>query len=494
MLPQKNHASAMRAEILVQVAKSFLSSRFDNADHIPNLICPDSTQPLRGNIEADRTYVKYAALAAMGFDPDTINEDNISLKSYGQKALERTSAPASVLSVIKKSCAACMSQRYLVSNNCRTCLARPCMLNCPKQAIEVNNQASIDQTKCIKCGRCEDVCPYKAIIKVPLPCEDACPVGAISKTEDGREYIDHNKCISCGKCLNSCPFGVIVETSQMIDVMRELNTSQKEVVAMLAPSILGQFSGSINNLVGALQKLGFSHVIEVAVGADITTLNEAAEFVEKAQKGEQLMTTSCCPAYFKAAEVHIPEIQPYVSHTKTPMYYTAELVKKERPNCTTVFIGPCLAKRVEAENDPHVDYVITFEEIGAILQAHEINVAECDSVEFSEISCAQGRGFSISGGVAGAVASLIEGKVNYLPLKIDGLTKESIKSLKKYGQQATSGTVCTNPDGCPFNMIEVMCCEGGCVAGPGCIALSKKAARAVETYTAQGANLKDKQS
>lgn len=494
MLTPKNNASLLRTEILLQVAKSFINNRFADADKIPEIIRPEGSQPLRQNLEADRTYIKYAALAAMGFDPDVEDNTEISLAQYGQKALQRSSAAASVLSVIKASCAACMSQRYLVSNNCRTCLARPCMLNCPKQAIEVKEQALIDQSKCVKCGRCADVCPYSAIIKVPLPCEDACPVGAITKGEDGREHIDHSKCISCGKCLNSCPFGVIVETSQMVDVLREIHTPNQQVVAMLAPAILGQFPGSINNLVGALQKLGFSHVIEVAVGADITTIKEAAEFVEKAEKGEQLMTTSCCPAYFKAAEIHIPEIQPYVSHTKTPMYYTAELVKKERPNCKTVFVGPCLAKRVEAENDPNVDYVITFEELGAIIQAAEINVSECEPVDFTEVSCAQGRGFSISGGVAGAVASLIEGKVNYQPIKIDGLTKESVKLLKRYGTKATSGGVCTNPEGCPFNMIEVMCCEGGCVAGPGCVALPKKSAKAVETYTAQGSDLKEKQS
>ena len=494
MLTPKNNASALRTEILLQVAKSFLADRFAGIDQIPSLVRPDNSQPLRGSLEADRTYVKYAAIAALGFDPDIEDGADISLTQYAQKALERTSAAPSVLSVIKASCAACMTQRYLVSNNCRACLARPCMLNCPKQAIDVKAQAVIDQSKCVKCGRCADVCPYNAIIKVPLPCEDACPVGAITKGEDGREHIDHSKCISCGKCLNSCPFGVIVETSQMVDVLRELHTPEHKVVAMLAPAVLGQYPGSINNLVGALQKLGFSHVIEVAVGADITTIKEAAEFVEKAKRGEQLMTTSCCPAYFKAAEIHIPEIQPYVSHTKTPMYYTAELVKKERPDCTTVFIGPCLAKRVEAESDPHVDYVITFEELGAILQAAEINVAECKPVDFTEVSYAQGRGYSVSGGVAGAVASLIEGEVNYQPIKIDGLTKESVKLLKRYGAKATAGGTCTNPEGCPFNMIEVMCCEGGCVAGPSCVALPKKSAKAVETYTAQGADLKAKQS
>lgn len=154
-------------EILLQVAKSFLEDRFANADRIPEIIRPDGSQPLRGSLDADRTYIKYAAIAAMGFDPDTEHGTDISLNGYGQKALDRTTAAPSVLSVIKASCAACMSQRYLVSDNCRACLARPCMLNCPKQAIEVADRAVIDQAKCVKCGRCADVCPYNCHYQSP---------------------------------------------------------------------------------------------------------------------------------------------------------------------------------------------------------------------------------------------------------------------------------------------------------------------------------------
>ena len=232
----------------------------------------------------------------------------------------------------------------------------------------------------------------------------------------------------------------------------------------------------------ALKKLGFADVVEVAIGADITTRKEAAEFIEKTENGEKMMTTSCCPAYYKAADLHIPEIKPFVSHTRTPMYYTAELLKQEQPECTAVFVGPCLAKRFEAENDPNVDYVLTFEEIGAMLVASGINVADCEPQEFAKISCAQGRRFPVSGGVAGAVASLVEGKAEFKPTAINGLNKASIKLLKQY---ATKGS--------DFNMIEVMCCEGGCVAGPGCVALAKKSAIMVENYVKTAPDLKDKQ-
>ena len=165
------------------------------------------------------------------------------------------------------------------------------------------------------------------------------------------------------------PFRRDCRTLPMVDVLKAMHDTDKHVVAMIAPAVVGQFAGNVNNLVGALKAAGFDDVIEVAVGADITTEKEAAEFIERMEAGEKFMTTSCCPAYFRAAQLHIPEIKEYVSSTKTPMYYTAELVKQERPDSIAVFVGPCFAKRVEAETDPNVDYVLTFEEMNAILPA-----------------------------------------------------------------------------------------------------------------------------
>lgn len=469
----------MRTKILIKIAESFFADKFEDADRIPLELRPKEQQPSRCCIYKDRAVLKYRCMAGLGMAPDEETDELKTLKEYGKDALKRDELPKSKLSVIDIACSACIKSQYMVTNACRGCFAQPCRLNCPRDAITiVNGRAHIDPEKCVNCGKCHEVCPYHSIIKVPVPCEEACPVNAITKDEFGKEHIDTEKCISCGKCLASCPFGAIVERSQMVDVLKQLHETDNKVVAMLAPAVVGQFPGDIKNLVGALKKAGFDEVIEVAVGADITTQKEAAEFIERQEAGAKLMTTSCCPAYYRAAKVHIPEIQPFVSHTKTPMYYTAEMVKQEDPNCKAVFIGPCLAKRVEAEYDPNVDYVLTFEEIGAIFVASQINVEECESEEFSKLSRAQGRQFPISGGVAGAVASLIGDKADYRPEKIDGLNKENIKLLKRYATK-----------GCDNNMIEVMCCEGGCIAGPGCVALPKKATRAVETYVATGEQL-----
>lgn len=482
MLIPKNNANQMRTRILIKIAESYLADKFKDADRIPLELRPKEQQPSRCCIYKDRAVLKYRCMASLGFSPEAETDELKSLSSYGTDALQRDKAEKAQLCVIDIACSACIKSQYMVTNACRGCFARPCQVNCPKEAISfINGKAHIDADKCVSCGKCMDVCPYHSIIRIPVPCEEACPVNAITKDEFGKEHIDHEKCISCGKCLQSCPFGAIVERSQMIDVLKFIHDTDKKVVAMLAPAIVGQFPGDIAHVVGALKKAGFDDVVEVAVGADITTQKEAAEFMEKMAEGEKLMTTSCCPAYYRAAKVHIPEIEPYVSHTKTPMYYTAELVKQQQPDCVSVFVGPCLAKRVEAEYDPNVDYVLTFEEIGAILVASGINIDECEPEDFTMVSHAQGRQFPLTGGVSGAVASIVGDKADIRPERIDGLSKENIKLLKRYATK-----------GCESNILEVMCCEGGCISGPGCIALPKKATRAVEAYVAQGEDLSKK--
>lgn len=479
MLIPKNNANLMRTKILIKLAQSYLEDKFKDADRIPLELRPKDGEVSRCCVYKDRAVLKYRCMAGLGHCPEEETDELTSLKEYGEQALERREAPKNKLSVIDIACSACVKSQYVITNVCRGCFAQPCRLNCPKEAISiVNGRAQIDPDKCVNCGKCYEVCPYHSVVKIPVPCEEACPVGAITKDEHGKEHIDTEKCISCGRCLASCPFGAIVERSQMIDVMREVKETDKKVIAMLAPAISGQFPGSLNNLVGALKKFGFDDVIEVAVGADITTQKEAAEFIERMEEGKPFMTTSCCPAYYRAAQVHIPEIKPFVSDTKTPMYYTAEMVKQDHPDCVAVFVGPCLAKRAEAQWDKNVDYVLTFEELGALLVASRISVDECAEEPFSKISHAQGRQFPVTGGVAGAVASLVGDKVDIRPEKIDGLTKENIKLLKRYAAKGGEN-----------NMLEVMCCEGGCVSGPGCIALSKKAARAVDSYAQSGEQL-----
>ena len=479
MLNPKNNAASLRLAVLTSVAKSFIENNFSDVNELPKKIIPDGSKPLRGSLEKDRMVAKVQAMAAMGFTP--CNEDyNQPLAEFADKAMQRTELEPAGVSVLPEACNACMKTQYTVTDMCRACVARPCEVNCPKKAITVEKQAHIDQNLCIKCGLCHGNCPYGAINKAVVPCEDACPVGAITKDENGFEHIDPEKCISCGKCIHSCPFGAIVHNSQMIDVLKAIKDTNKKTVAMLAPAVVGQFGNDLGKVIAAFKALGFDAVVEVAQGADVTTTNEAAEFIERQKEGAKFMTTSCCPAWMKAAEKHIPEIKPYISSTGSPMYYIAEIVREELPDYVSVFVGPCLAKRLEAERNPNVDYVLIFEEIQAMFTAAGIDVAQQQADKFAVEASGQSRKYPLSGGVAGAVAFVIGDKAEYKPLKIDGLTKESVRQLKMFAAKGPGDA----------NMIEVMCCEGGCIAGPGTIAMSKRAALLVENYVKASEDIK----
>lgn len=471
MLNPKNKAAFFRLAVLTEVAKSFINNDFADADKIPEYIVPDDSKPLRGSLEQDRKIARFQSLAAMGFTP--CNEDyNAPLSDFARKAIERKELEPATVSVLPEACNACMKLQYTVTDMCRGCVARPCETNCPKKAITVEKQAHINQSLCIKCGLCHGNCPYGAINKAVVPCEDACPVGAITKDESGVEHIDYDKCISCGKCIHSCPFGAIVHNSQMIDVLKAIKNPQQKTVAMLAPAVVGQFGNDLGKVIAAFKKLGFDEVVEVAQGADVTTTTEAAEFIERMHEGAKFMTTSCCPAWMRAAEKHIPEIKPFISNSGSPMYYIAQIVRKELPGYISVFVGPCLAKRLEAERNPDVDNVLIFEEVQAMFAAADISVAEMEADKFAVESSGQGRKYPLSGGVAGAVAFVIGDKAEYKPIKIDGLNKDTIRQLKMFAGKGTGDA----------NMVEVMCCEGGCIAGPGTVAMPKRAAVMVENY------------
>ena len=117
----------------------------------------------------------------------------------------------------------------------------------------------------------------------------------------------------------------------------------------MAPSIMSQFNNTIGEIAAAVEKIGFVEAIEVAFGAMETTRREGAELIEKMEEGQPFMTTSCCPSYIELVNKHMKEMTPYVSHTKSPMYYTIEMAKEKYPDAKVVFIGPCVGKRKENE-------------------------------------------------------------------------------------------------------------------------------------------------
>ena len=466
-MKKKNRAILFKKNVLVRLAKAFYKKKKKKgANRLPVEMRPKEVDTVRCCVYKERAVARDRAIAGMGLSIEE-SDDAVPLSEYAQEALSQEKPKDANLTVIDIACNECVPSRYIVTEVCQGCLARSCADNCPFGAIYFENgRSKIDASKCKNCGKCAMSCPYHAITKIVVPCEDACPVGAISKNEDGIAEIDHDLCIQCGQCMKVCPFGAITSKSQMIYALKAIAQGKKSV-AMIAPSISGQFNASLGQVATGLKLLGFTKVIEVAHGADVTTLKEAEELIERMEKGEKFMTTSCCPAYYQAARRHIPDILPMVSGTGTPMHYTAEIVKKADPDAMTFFIGPCVAKRQEAMMDDLVDFVLTFEEIEALFEAKGINLHELDETDLGKDASRQGRGFPLSGGVAGAVQSIAKDKLEVKPVTINGLTAANIRILKAYAK-----------NGAPGNLVEVMACPGGCSCGPaGCSGRTNEAVK-----------------
>ncbi|MCT4615642.1 MAG: monomeric [FeFe] hydrogenase [Marinifilaceae bacterium] len=453
-----NNAKLIRREMISRVCELLANGELEaKIDRIPVEMVPKDSDSVRCCIYKDRAVAKYKLMALLGFNICEEEDELTPLSDYVRMAMNRPELTKKVLTVVDIACKSCVNQSYIVTNMCKGCLARPCMLNCPKDAISfIGGQAHIDPDKCVNCGICQRECPYHAIIHQPIPCEESCPVGAISKNNDGVEHIDRSKCIHCGKCMTACPFGAIMAKSHLVEIFKSFH-AKKKVVAGIAPAIFGQFNASKEQIIEGIKKIGFSDVIEVAEGADITAEHEAKEFIHEVVEGEQdFMTTSCCPAYVNLVNKHLPELKPYVSTTRSPMHYTAQLVKDQDPDSIFVFVGPCVAKRQEAFYDEYVNYVLTFEELGALFVSNGVDVSAIEDIEeINKNISKEGRGFALSGGVANAIKSAVSADTDYRPELINGLTKKEIKLMKMYNKRKPNA-----------NFIEVMSCEGGCIAGP----------------------------
>lgn len=433
-------------------------------DELPFKILPGEIASYRDSIFLERAIVGERLRSAMGMSIRPLNQHSPISKGVDASMIEEKYYEPPLIDIIKFACHKCPT-RVFVTNGCQGCLEHPCIEVCPKKTIHmVDGKSQITQEGCIKCGKCVDACQYHAIIKQERPCVKACGINAIAMDDQGRAEIDQEKCVACGMCLVSCPFAAIVDKGQIYQTITAIK-SKTPVYAIVAPAIAGQFGPKLTNtkIRSAFKALGFEDVSEVAVGADLCTIEEANDFLKEVPDKLDFMGTSCCPAWSIMAKKHFPEYAANISMALTPMVLTARLLKKKHPECKIAFIGPCLSKKHEASRrtiKSYVDFALTFEEVAGMFEAKDVDFATLPEGEPLCEASADGRGFAAEGGVAQAVINYIK---NVDPEReVKAVHAAGLAECKKMMMLAKAGKY----DG---YILEGMACPGGCIAGAGTI-------------------------
>ena len=469
----------IRKNVFTEVARmAYAGGDYSHAEDLPYIIVPGD-QPLhRESVFLERAIAGERVRLAMGLSIRPIQTRTLMTEGMDAAAVAEQYYEPPLINIIPYACHACPTNQYKVSNYCQNCLAASCQKVCPKDAISFrNNRSYIDLDKCIRCGKCAKACPYNAIVHLERPCAAACGMDAIGSDEHGRAKIDQDKCVACGQCLVSCPFGAIVDKGQIFQVIQSILKGDK-VIAIVAPAFVGQFGkhSTPGKFVTAMKQLGFARVVEVAVGADMCTIEEAKDFMEKVPAEQPFMATSCCPAWHSMVHKLFPAQSKNISMTLTPMVFTARLMKKQYPGCKVVFVGPCAAKKLEAIREDirsDVDFVLTFEELMGMFQAKEIDFETLEDSDVLNEGTAAGRGFAVSGGVAGAVENIIHQTNPNVEVKT--ARAEGLRECRKLMTLAKAGKY----DG---YLLEGMACPGGCVAGAGTLLPVDLATKVVGRY------------
>lgn len=313
-------------------------------------------------------------------------------------------------------------------------------------------------------------------------CIGSCMFKALSHDGD-KIKIDNQLCVGCEACLEACQSKKLVSSKDIIPALKAIIGNEKLSYALIAPAFLGQFSDEVTpgKLRNALKAIGFDGVIEVSLFADILTLKEALEFNKNivTEKDYQL-TSCCCPIWIAMIRRIYKELIPHVPPSVSPMIASGRAVKQLHPDCLTVFIGPCIAKKAEAKEADvkgAIDYVLTFQEVKDIFEAMNIDPANMIESEKDHSSKA-GRIYAYTGGVSEAVAATLNRLNPDHPIKIKTQQADGVIACKALIEKLGKGEI-------NANFYEGMGCVGGCVGGPKAI-IDKESGKAnVETYGQQ---------
>jgi [FeFe] hydrogenase (group B1/B3) len=448
----------LKYKVLREVARQAWADKLqDTVLDIPKTIVPGKVPTMRCCVYKERAIASERVKLAMGGDKNNPN----------------------VIEVIDIACDECPTGGYEVTNACRGCLAHRCEDVCKFGAItfDQNHVAHIDKSKCKECGACSKVCPYTAIVNRKRPCQVACKIKAISINEDKAAAIDNNKCISCGACVYQCPFGAIMDKSYILNVIdmikKSENNSNFKVYAVVAPSISSQFTyAKLGQVITGLKEVGFHTVIEAALGADMVSYTEARELFEK-----KLLTSSCCPAFVEYIRKSFPDLTKYISHNPSPMVAIARYIKQLDPSARVIFIGPCTAKKAEAQHEevkPYIDAVMTFEELQALFDSRDINITDLEEDVLDNASYF-GRIFARSGGLCDAVKQSMEEQGLDKDFELKGVSCDGIEACRVALLKLSKNML-------DANFIEGMACIGGCIGGAGCLTHGEKNKAEVDKY------------
>lgn len=287
---------------------------------------------------------------------------------------------------------------------------------------------TLKKSNCKNCYKCIRHCPVKSI-----------------RFSGNQAYIIGNECIMCGQCFVVCPQDAkqIVDETEKVKVLLQ---NDNPVVVSLAPSFIANYEGvGIEAMREALKKLGFFDAEETAIGATFVK-NEYTRILN--EENRDILISSCCHSVNLLIQKYFPKELPFLANVLSPMQAHCKDIKKRIPNAKTVFIGPCVAKKDEAQYyEGYVDAVLTFDELTAWLKAENIELkAQLDKNDNS-----RARFFPTTGGI---LKTMPQDNLNYTYMAIDG-TENCIAALK----DIESGKL----HKC---FIEMSACAGSCVGGP----------------------------